>query len=138
PPKSWSRFWKLRLTPSARNTWFRLIHHKWPDLTRLHYFMPHQFPSTQCQYCLAPLQDTKHLALLCPSRAEVWSTVWTTVIPNHDLDLDSLWIALLHLRPPPASFNVPLSFWHQFLGITLHAIWTAHWNKIFHNVPFSP
>ncbi|ORZ02087.1 hypothetical protein BCR42DRAFT_308216, partial [Absidia repens] len=137
-PKQWSQFWKIRLTPPARNTWFRLIHNKWPSMTRLNHFMPSTYPSPHCQYCFYPSQDTRHLAINCPSRLQVWQAIWSLLLPTHPFDPDIIWYSLLFFHNSPDITTISHHHWHQFLGMTLHAIWTAHWANIFDNVPFSP
>ncbi|ORZ06193.1 hypothetical protein BCR42DRAFT_306032, partial [Absidia repens] len=138
PPTQWKRFWKIRLTPTARNVWYRLILNKWPALTRLHFFLPHQFPSPFCPACPLLYQTTRHMALDCPIRALIWQASWSHLFPSIPFSTDTIWFSLLFLRPPPSPSLIPTTLWFQYLGSTLHAIWNAHWALVFENRPLRP
>jgi hypothetical protein len=131
----WIKFWKIRLSPTARNVWYRLISNKWPALTRLHHFMPNEFPSPCCPHCPSRYQTAKHLALECSSSFVVWQSLWQHHFPDLDFSPDYIWYSLLFLRPSPHPHLVDNTQWFQLLGSTLHSIWRSHWSYIFDHIP---
>jgi hypothetical protein len=133
--QSWSKFWKLRLSPTARNVWYRLMMNKWPALTRLHHFIPTTVPSPYCPHCPSTYHTTKHLAIQCPSSLAVWQSLWQQYLPEFAFSPDQVWYSLLFLRPSPYPQSITDTQWFQLLGTTLHSIWRSYWAYTFDNIP---
>ncbi|ORZ07362.1 hypothetical protein BCR42DRAFT_472239, partial [Absidia repens] len=130
----WIQFWKIRLSPTARNVWYRLLLNKWPALTRLHYFIPNDSPLLAAPIVLQlPNHQTPRSRML--SQLSVWKSLWHLYFPALDFSPDSIWYSLLFLRPSPSPHFVNNTQWLQLLGSTLHSIWRSHWAYTFERIP---
>ncbi|CAO3599412.1 unnamed protein product, partial [Absidia cylindrospora] len=134
--KQWLTFWQLKLSPTARQVWYRLLHHKWPTHTMMHHRLPALYPNPHCPHCSYTLHDIHHMAISCPELRKVWHDVWHVHFPLLPFDPNHLWMSLLFLRPSPAPCLLSTPLWHQTIGSTLHAIWRAYWNHHFNQAPF--
>ncbi|SAM07592.1 hypothetical protein [Absidia glauca] len=132
----WRLFWSFKVSPLARRTWYRLIHHTWPTRAKMHARTKDIVASSACPLCRAPIENTSHMALYCPPKIAIWTRVWATYFPSSSFSPDNLWHFLNTLRPIHPVSSSKLLLLHQVAACTLHSIWRSLWTKEFDDIPF--
>ncbi|ORE12032.1 hypothetical protein BCV72DRAFT_196516, partial [Rhizopus microsporus var. microsporus] len=66
---SCTSFWRLPLPPTARSTWYHLLHRTIPCKQRLHTLIPNQHPSVSCSLCGSADETTSHFFFSCSHKA---------------------------------------------------------------------
>ncbi|KAG1489524.1 hypothetical protein G6F52_009557 [Rhizopus delemar] len=135
PPDGWRQFWKIPLSHSCRNVWYRLLHHKLPTRSNLHRLLPSIFPSPSCLNCPDQEETLEHFLYLCPQKLLVWQSIWNEHFPTQYFSSFSVAHALFQLKFPPvpaSSLDISSA---AIIGHTLLSVWRAHWAFIFDNIP---
>ena len=124
-PKHWLSFWRAKIHPSARNLWWRFLHHALPcAVVRCERWKTEDTPA--CPDCKAPKEDFLHYMVLCPKKRKAWEDLlahYTDRISWSDQELEQL------LRPDCSSLHglIPATHKilpHQLVAAALQGIWS--------------
>ncbi|RCH97850.1 hypothetical protein CU097_013644 [Rhizopus azygosporus] len=141
---SWASFWRLPLPPTARNTWYRLLHRTIPCKQRFHALLPNQHPSALCSFCGSSDEAMSHFFFSCSHKAALWTMALHKPFPGFSCSLphieqSMLAIAVSHIRNScdtlsPIALSISLL---SLFGCTLQVIWQSQWQKVFHDTHFT-
>ncbi|KAI8321556.1 hypothetical protein EDC96DRAFT_597400 [Choanephora cucurbitarum] len=108
PSGVWKSFWKLPLSHSGRNGWYRL-----------------------------PLDDDTldHFLWLCPIKLPMWSALWPLFFKD-SFSIAALSQAFTSCNFPVTLASSPIADPSSVFGSILVSIWRAHWAFVFSNTPF--
>jgi hypothetical protein len=136
----WSEFWKLPISHSCRNIWYRLIHKKLPHKSFLNRVMPNSFPTSTCPICSAPVESFFHFVFTCPPKLAIWEHMWYTYIDPSSYGtfrIDDINMIICTLFAPFCSSIYTHFHPLSAIAATLEAIWSSHWAFIFNETPFT-
>jgi hypothetical protein len=144
--QGWRSFWSLSIPLSARNTWYRIIHGKVNTTSFLHQRLVHLHPSPACPICSTEnhqhIENLEHFIFGCSQKALIWSIILSSLVSSSFSSPTPPQLkAMLLLQTIPHRTQLeqfPTLSTLQIFAITLHAIWTAHWNFIYRSTPFRP
>ncbi|KAI9015694.1 hypothetical protein CLU79DRAFT_707419, partial [Phycomyces nitens] len=113
--------------------WWRLMHGKVPSRQRLFSHNVTDVDDPQCILC-GELEDDEHLFWACPHKKLIWHQIATRFLEySTSLTFDHL---LLPSSPMSVEVKNTTVSAYSILGCTIGAIWEAHFQHIFHDVPF--
>ncbi|KAK4516930.1 uncharacterized protein ATC70_000258 [Mucor velutinosus] len=140
-PTRWKTFWSLRIPLNARNTWFRVLHHKISTRERIQSRLKTPFNAT-CTICNSSTETTEHFLFACPLKRFFWRTaILTYMLPRIQQDTYSNFQQLLHLEHPSSRHQHPLFpslSVHQVFACMLQTVWYYHYQHHFHQSTFLP
>ncbi|ORE08206.1 hypothetical protein BCV72DRAFT_203922, partial [Rhizopus microsporus var. microsporus] len=132
------------LPPTARNTWYRLLHRTTPCKQRLHVLIPNQRPSTSCSFCGSADETASHFFFSCYHKAALWTMALHKFFPELSCSLTQieqsmLTIAVSHINTTPDTLSSIVSSISllSLFGCTLQVIWQSHWQKVFYDTHFT-
>jgi exonuclease III len=138
----WKRFWKLEIALNARNTWYRILHHKITTKQYLHSRMPQKF-SPHCTICpssASQIETREHFLFACPSKFAVWSTALSTYIdPSLHSPTFAQYLDFVYMRSTSTVSSdalYPTLSTSQVFSCILQAIWNSHYRFTFDKTPF--
>ncbi|SAL95084.1 hypothetical protein [Absidia glauca] len=128
-----ARFWKLKLDPAARTTWYKLLVQKVP----LQSYLMHigRASSPNCLLCQQSVEDLHHFWVGCPSKFDSWRQVLRSLYPDLHFTSSIIMTALSSLQPPSSILDRDRFL--TILGSTLNRIWLSHWAFKIDHRPFS-
>jgi hypothetical protein len=130
PYKMIKAFWTAPMLPNGRTTWYKVLSNTIP-LQHILAKMHPQDPT--CIHCHRH-EDLAHFVYHCPAKRPIWEAVLAMYVPLYFLAPTCILDFLLYLRNPPA--RLPLKRTLTLFSVTLHTIWSHHWQYKIHGVPF--
>ncbi|SAM05525.1 hypothetical protein [Absidia glauca] len=118
------------MLPNGRTTWYKVLSNTIPSQHILAKMHP-QAPT--CTYCHQH-EDLAHFVYQCPIKLPILETVLVMYAPLDFLTQIRYLDFLLYLRHPPS--RLPLKRALTLFSVTLHHIWSHHWQCKIHGVPF--
>ena len=136
---SWRLFWRWPMEHTARNIWYRTLHHTLPTADRLFRFGVSGVPSANCRLCEEAVDTTEHFLVQCRKKWAVWRTVWSTLYYAEPQPRTLIhFIRTLQLPASTPTIACPNPPQALTVACTLQAIWHAYWRFIFDDDPFFP
>ncbi|KAK4515490.1 uncharacterized protein ATC70_010440 [Mucor velutinosus] len=140
-PNRWKTFWSLRIPLNARNTWYRVLHHKIATGETLQRRLKVPYDAT-CTICRSSMETTEHFLFACPIKRSFWTTALRTYMPppinQNSYSNFRKFLLLEHYpsrqqHPLFPDLSVP-----QVFACMLHTIWYYHYQHLFQHTPFLP
>ena len=134
----WKSFYKQNMHYSARNLWYKMMHHQSSNRSALYTRRLKDIEDDKCLLC-NEVEDAKHLLISCNHKLDVWGASFkkflgypTTAIPQQ------IYQSIMHLNLKQYfiyNLDIKITIYDLFATI-MRMIWKYHYLQLYQNVPF--